>query len=744
MKKYFFLFWPVLFLIGLWSFFASPYLLHGKVPFPATYQVNHFPPWASYPKYWGPVKNGAMPDIIDQIYPWRHFTIQQLKDGSIPTWNPNSFAGNPHLANVQSGVFSPFNVLFFLLSFIDAWSIMIVAQPLLAGLSMYFLLRSFKRSKMASLIGSSSFMFCGFIVVWMAYGTLSMAIATLPLGVFSIVKLVQGKWKYGFLLSASLIFSFFAGHFQTSLYFLLFLFFYACYYVFLTKKKEVLLLLFCFFLLGILLSLPQIIPAIQLYNLSPRSNIFLFSGGIPIQYFITFMAPDFFGNPITRNDWFGYYAEWASFIGIIPLVLSLFSLFDKKEKDRLFFSVAALVIFLFALESPFLQFIGSLHIPVISTSTPSRIIVLLSFCLTVLASFGFDALQKLIEKKLFKKIVIVLSLTAICIIFVWLFVLVLHVLPVEKALIARKNFILPTGLFLVFVISVTLFSIMHKRKNTLLFFSFMILFLVSFDSLRYVLKWMPFEDRNLVFADVPVITRMQQLVGNGRVFGNIGGQVGTYYNIPLIEGYDPLYINKYGEFIRASETGKYQEAERSVVKLSRNGKYIDRVLDLLGVTLVFHPVADTNQTWAYPVWKGKKYQIVYVDSLFSLYKNTTVIHRPSLYYQYEVMQDPKLLLQRFYMDSFDFRSKLLLEEKPTIPSLASVSKNGTVTVKKNLPRELDVIVDSPEKGFLFLSDNYYPGWNATVNNSHVKIYRADYAFKAVEVPRGISEVRFFF
>ena len=95
----------------IWGIFAVPYVVKNRTTFPSTYQVNHFPPWSSVEKYWGPVKNGAMPDIVDQIYPWRYFSISELKNGRVPLWNPNNFSGNPNIGNFQSAVFFPLNFL---------------------------------------------------------------------------------------------------------------------------------------------------------------------------------------------------------------------------------------------------------------------------------------------------------------------------------------------------------------------------------------------------------------------------------------------------------------------------------------------------------------------------------------------------------------------------------------------------------------------------------------------------------
>src|SRR3990167_5685311 len=111
MKNFILKFWPVIFIFLLWFIFASPYFVKGKVPYASTYQVNFFPPWSHYENFWGPVKNNAMPDVHGQIYPWKKFTIDTFRNGQIPLWNPYSFSGNPHLANFQSAVLSPFNYI---------------------------------------------------------------------------------------------------------------------------------------------------------------------------------------------------------------------------------------------------------------------------------------------------------------------------------------------------------------------------------------------------------------------------------------------------------------------------------------------------------------------------------------------------------------------------------------------------------------------------------------------------------
>lgn len=743
MKNKLLLFWPLIFIFLIWSVFAFPYLLKGKTVFPSTYQVNFFPPWSSYPQFWGPVKNGAMPDIIDQIYPWKHFTIQMLKSGQLPFWNPYSFSGTPHIANFQSAVFSPFNFLFFILPFVNAWNILILIQPLLAGFFTYLLLRKMSVSKEGSLIGSISFMFCGFMVVWMAYGTMAFSILYLPLALFFVEKfLSKGSIASFILLILSVPLSFFSGHFQISLYFLIALIFYVMFRGITSKKIKKTFMMFTAILLGLLLSSPQLLPSITLYMESFRSNLFMAVETIPFNYLITIISPDFFGNPVTRNDWFGHYAEWAGFIGIWPLILGIFGAFKVKDKRVLYFAAVGIISLLLSVGSPLSSFLVWLKIPVISTSALSRIIVLFSFTFAVLSGFGFDFLKQSLKENKNKNFVLTsLLFILVFLLAVWLGLLFFHILPNPWLSVAKRNFVLPSVLFgLGFLLII--FNLFSKKKILFLLPAFFIL-VISFDSFRFAQKWMPSDPKNLVFVNTPIIDGIRKNIGDGRIYGNFGAHLDTYYGFPSIEGYDPLYLKRYGEFISSASSGNLESPGRSVVLLNRRGKYTDRVLDLLGVNLIFHPKGDTNQGWAYPVWdNSKRFPLVFEDSKFQLFKNNTSMGRVHIFYTYEVIKKDQEIIKRFYSNNFDFRNVVILEENPNIPNSPSGEKKGEAKIITLTPNKIIVKVSTVIPGILFLSDNFYPNWSAKVNGKRVTILRADYSFRGVVVPKGESTVEF--
>lgn len=732
-------YWPLVFIVAVWIGFASPYFFQNKVPYPSTYQVDFFSPWSRYQGYDAPVKNNAMPDVITQIYPWKYFSIEQLKQGSLPFWNSNSFSGTPHIANYQSAVFSPFTILYFVLPFIDAWSIIILLQPLLAGIFLYLYLRKVHISQTGSLLGSIAFMFAGFMVVWMAYGTLVMAVVFLPLLLYLVEKYFEKKSVMILpVISIVTACSYFSGHFQTTIYIIGMTILYILYKSYTTqdKTKGIVTLLYIF--LGVLLAMPQIIPTLEFYRNSVRESAYNSGAGIPFYNLITIIAPDFFGNPVTRNNKFLDYAEWQSFIGIIPLFLACCIAYKKGSRE-LFFLITAIAALILSGASPLQELVSMLRIPVISTSVQSRIIILFAFSLAVLSGFGYDALLAKIKKRKYKSIGIRIASFLLFLFVIWLILFFGKFISLEEAKIAQKNLVLPTLTF--FIASVSIGIVMYaKNKIFYIGIGTLILGLVVLESFRFATKWMPFDPRTLVFPETKVSTYLQNNLGNQRIFGNVGGQMEIYYGLGSLDGYDSLYIRRYGELIASGPTGKLTAPVNRVVSVARVDKNTDRILNLLGVSHIFHPVSDTNAAWAYPVWNKDWMKSVYTDTSYVIYKNNDALPRAKMFYEYEVILDSKKSIQRFYTSSFDYKNVLLLEEKP--PVAVSMNRKNVVDITLYTPNNIEITVETEKPGMLFLSDSDYPGWKAYVNDTETKIYRADYAFRAISLPAGKHKVRF--
>lgn len=723
----------ILFLTGL---LGAP-ILSGNMPFPGSYLATFFTPWAA--TYAMPVKNNAMPDVITQIYPWKRLTVSSWKQGQLPLWNPYSFSGTSHVGTYQTAVFSPVNLLFLFPEKL-AWSLMILLQPLLAGAGMYLFLSRRALSVEARLIGSIAFMFCGFMTVWMAYGTLGYAVLFLPYALLGIDLLIGTAYRSGgFLVAGAIALSFLSGHFQMSLYVLLYVLGY-CVLVWFdkTNRHKVPGAVFAV-LAGVLIAAPQIFSGFIAYTEAVRSTLFIKGEVIPWQYFPTLLAPDFYGNPVTRNDWFGHYAEWAGYVGVAPLFFAVIAaVFGRRLREVRFFAVMSVLPLLFAYQTPLVDLLFFLKIPVLSTSSASRIIILASFSLAVLSAYGTDTVRNWWAKRNKKTLIgSVLGVGGVLLV-LWGTLIIARPLPSDKLAIAMRNLALPTGfavLWMAVVVSGIMFSGKVVRLLPLVF-----VLITGVDMYRFTAKWMPFDPQSLVYPEVPAITQLRRLTGQRytRAFGNIGNEVGSAFGIPLIEGYDAVYSYRYGKLIGSVSEGILRPVDRSVVVFDKHGKYSQDMLNLLGVRYYFHKKSDGRLPWAYPFWEYPAYNRVWEDEHFEILENTESYPRAFLAYSFVSATGDQPVLDMLYKEGMDRRSTLVLE---TTPHLTPKPGTGSATILSYTPNEVIIGVETSSDALLFLSDAYDRGWHAAVDGIKTPVYRADYAFRAIAVPAGTHTVR---
>ncbi|HEX8099319.1 MAG TPA: hypothetical protein VF660_03850, partial [Actinomycetota bacterium] len=93
-------------------------------------------------------------DVRSQWLPYFCFFGRSLRDGHLPAWNPHVFGGLPSAADPQMGWLNlPAMALFGTLRCDTAMRMYLLAQPLIAGLGMYWFLRSERLPRPAATIG---------------------------------------------------------------------------------------------------------------------------------------------------------------------------------------------------------------------------------------------------------------------------------------------------------------------------------------------------------------------------------------------------------------------------------------------------------------------------------------------------------------------------------------------------------------------------------------------------------------
>jgi len=98
--------------------------------------------------------NRMMEDPAVQIIPWTLLNRRSIRRGHVPLWNRYNGGGMPELANYQSGVFSIFNIPFYLLPV----RIALIVSPFLKlmgfGIFTFLFLREIKISTGPALVGA--------------------------------------------------------------------------------------------------------------------------------------------------------------------------------------------------------------------------------------------------------------------------------------------------------------------------------------------------------------------------------------------------------------------------------------------------------------------------------------------------------------------------------------------------------------------------------------------------------------
>ena len=130
-----------------------------------------------------------------------------------------------------------------------------------------------------------------------------------------------------------------------------------------------------------------------------------------------------------------------------------------------------------------------------------------------------------------------------------------------------------------------------------------------------------------------------------------------------------------------------------------------------------------------------------------VWQNPQVLPRVFFAQRYEVK--PKLdILHAMHDGAFNPRDVVYLEEQPkNVPALYALpidTANETVYMESYKNEEVDFKTRTYGPRLVFLSDTWYPDWSATVDGKETPIYRADYSFRAIAVPKGEHEVKFIY
>jgi len=144
-------------------------------------------------------------------------------------------------------------------------------------------------------------------------------------------------------------------------------------------------------------------------------------------------------------------------------------------------------------------------------------------------------------------------------------------------------------------------------------------------------------------------------------------------------------------------------------------------------------------------WMRPPYRLRWEHDGVRVFENPDALPRAYYVPKLEVVRDPRAVLQRLASDGHRPRDVALIEEPPTDGYLGETTELpalGTVMAIEDRDEVVRLDVTATGPGFVVLTDQFFPGWSATVNGVPTPILHANYAFRAVRVPQGVSVVEF--
>lgn len=758
-----------LFVSFLTSILFWQVFIQNKIPFNSNLLVSFYNPWAQE-KFinWenGIPNKPTAKDDLWIFYPQRTFTTSVLKKWEIPFWNPYSFAGNYHLGLSETAVFYPLNFLFLIFSQIDVWVFLTIIQPIIAGVGMYLFLKRIVSRDKSAIFGAFAFAFSGIVIVRSVEGlSVGHSLIWIPYVFWGIEAFLQTrKIRFLWVTLISLSFSLLAGWFQFTFYIFALSLIYALFKLNAYAKNYSKINLFVVipFLALSLVTLFHTIPAFQALLDSPRpaleGRVFSYQHLMSVSHIFTLIIPDFWGNPAAYN-YFGKsdYKESIMFIGIIPLVFSLISIIKKKSKEEFFFIGTIIFSLILSIDNPLSKLIISLPLPVFGSFLPNRIFLATTFFLTVISAYGLDyVLQEkgnIVFKPIKKIFLLLLLIIAILTIIVAFPILRDPALlnKVDKAginissdAIRFKNLIIPLAFFL---ITTAIFVVFKNKYSKNIFFSaiVIVLFLQSFI---FSQKYIPFSNRQFIYPSHPVFTYLKEhqkfdrfmSIGFGHIVPSIPLQFGLYSP----EGIGSMYIRRYGELVRYMKSGNYGIPDKIAFDLEITPREVfypknNRLNRFFELTSVKYIVIDkkslaeskiiSEKNIFNPIWENEKWQIYQYENSMPRFFTTS---------NYAIVSDKEKILKSLFSNSFD-PNKIILEENP---GFEPKNYQGNLKLVDYSPNKISMEVSAENPTLIYFSDNYSKQFRVLIDGKEGKIFRANYTFRAVPIPKGKYTVKF--
>jgi hypothetical protein len=694
-------------------------------------------------------------DFVLQFYPWKKFVFDHLQSqGSLPFWDPYLFSGSPLIPNIQVSLFYPLGFLYYLMPPDIAYGYSTVLHFMLGSGFMYLFMRSLGVQPVCCLFSALVFMSNGYFMGHLYAGHLSFVqnYIWIPLILFFLRRFVEraslrDAVAAGFFLGFQILGGFPQIAFYTILASSLFILVLGG----LARGGREKLSPFrlgagwgIFILLGFVLAAIQLLPTYEFTKLSTRG------GGISYEMatyeslhpneILAFLLPDIFGNATDETYWrsrvFWHFWESCGYVGILPLFFLFVTGHDRKFTKVRAYAVILILFSLFLALGKYnplypliyrLPGFGSFRIP-------AQIIFLYVVGVAVLSGLGLNRILEG-EWRLGRGFWIFSSLSGLLLVaaliglvfFRFEFFLTLFrnlsegpVTHANLSLLYERISNTIHKSCLIFFLSLLLTLAAKHRKLKPWFFSFLACLIVFVDLYTFVAPFV----RTHEFITSPekkrLLSQLSKTAETGRVVtsdSRFSTNDGLMYRFPSIQGYDPLILKKYVDFVLHSQGFPPND---HVVNLQDIPVPQEKLIKLLNAGQV--------------VSGGQVKELANEIPYAFLVPNGTVKSEESM-------------LQFMKSDEFDPRKTVIFSKQPNQGQKTAEHNRpfiGSCNVLSHRPEEIRFRISSNQPAYLVMSEIWYPGWVASVDGEEREVICGNYLFRVVPVEEGIHELTLHF
>ena len=707
-------------------------------------------------------------DLVSFLWPVYRFAARSLRAGVIPLWNPHLYSGAPFVADNQSGVFYPINLLAFALFGEPSYGVMeglAVFHIWLAGAGLFALARGLGLRRPAALLGGMAFALSDLFVTHIGNLNLNATAAWLPLLLLLAHRGLTGGgpgWAAG--AGVVLAVAALAGHGQMLLFLALALVLYFVYRLVVDWHRgwrhagRTLGLAALIVAVGVGGAALMLLPAREMAAHTGRGHLPYEEAtrySLPPRALIGLLAPGFYGRGPA-----GFWGDWerveVGYAGVATLVLAVVGIGAnieyrisrlKPHVSRLTFGVSRFTSHVSRLKGfPITFFILLMVLGLLlalgcyaplygllyryaptfdQVRAPARLILLADLGLAVLAAYGLDHLLRggvgrCAETRFSGKNLVSVP--------VWVGlgalaaggILLVVGLPQARVVVPPDRVPQVTASVVIAAVLLGLSGLLVWLARWRRWAGWLLLLLLAADlvGLGSMLEAEP-NDPTLGFGHDDVVTFLRRDPDLFRIEGATGAwqpDAALVHGLHDIGGvYNPLGLAPYQAY-------RWAVGERG-----------GPLYNLLGVKYVLagkgKPPGDERLE---PVYTA--------NPEIDVYLNTAALPRALLVYRSQVVADHTAAWQAIHAPEFDPTQTVVLEQGEPLAADPGDGERHISFTRYGL-NEIELAVRTPVGGYLVLSDVYYPGWLATVDGAPAEVLRADYAFRTILLPPGEHVVR---